>query len=147
MPTYVCTTATNRLSVDQKKAVIKLLTTVHSEETDTPRLVVQVIFHELPVGQHFINEIPVSRDQIWIRADIRAGRTDEQRTKMITRIVNLASSATNIDASYFWVYICDIPKMAEFGSVMPNPGGEAAWVTALPDSVKERYQFYATSKI
>jgi len=141
MPTYVCATAANRLTTEQKQAVTKLLTSVHSEEAHAPRLIVQVIFQELAPGQHFINETPVTRDQIWIRADIRAGRTDEQKTRMIRRIVDLVSAATDIDSSYLWVYICDIPKMAEFGSVMPNPGEEAAWVEALPAEVKQRYQF------
>lgn len=60
---------------------------------------------------------------------------------MPQRMVKLCSEASGIDPSFFWIYLCDIPKMAEFGSVMPNPGGEAAWVASLPEEVKKRYKF------
>lgn len=66
MPTYVCTAAAGRLSPEQKKKIVNVLTTVHSEEAHTGRFIVQVIFHEVQPGQHFINEIPVTSDQIWI---------------------------------------------------------------------------------
>lgn len=82
-----------------------------------------------------------SSDQIWIRADIRGGRTIEQKTKMIDRIMNSASEATGISSSYIWVYVCDIAKAAEFGSLMPSPGAEAEWAAALPADVKQRYNF------
>lgn len=55
-----------------------------------------------------INEIPVSRDQVWIRADIRAGRSEEQTRDMINRITSRGTAAPGIDASFFWVYTCDI---------------------------------------
>ncbi|KAL1980945.1 hypothetical protein VTN96DRAFT_3285 [Rasamsonia emersonii] len=147
MPTYVCTVAAGRLSPEHKKAIANILTTVHSEEAHTPRLVVQVIFNELPgknKNNYFINEVPVSADQVWIRGDIRVRRTDEQKTRMVRRIVDLASQACGIDRTHFWVYLCDIAKMAEFGSVMPDGGdtqAEEAWLKALPEEVKERYHF------
>ncbi|KAL6892030.1 4-oxalocrotonate tautomerase [Trichoderma evansii] len=141
MPTYVCTTATNRLTPEQKRSVVEVITTAHVEATGAPRFVVQVIFNEIAAGQHYINEIPVSSDQIWIRADIRAGRTEEQTRDIISRITNLGSEATGIDASFFWIYLCDITTMSEFGSVMPKPGGEGQWIASLPADVKKRYKF------
>ncbi|RFU34990.1 hypothetical protein B7463_g1353, partial [Scytalidium lignicola] len=140
MPTYVCTAAAGRLNSEQRQGIVKALTTIHSEEAHVPNFLAQVIFHEVLPGQHFINEIPVSTNQIWIRGDIRAGRTDEQKTTMLSRMVKLSSEASGIDPSFFWVYLCDIPKMAEFGSIMPDPGGEAEWIASLPQEVKERYQ-------
>ncbi|KAH8801517.1 4-oxalocrotonate tautomerase [Xylogone sp. PMI_703] len=141
MPTYVCTTAAGRLSPEQKQRIVESLSEVHSEEANTPKFIVQVIFHEVLPGQHYINERPVTTDQVWIRGDIRAGRTDEQKEAMLSRMVKLSSEASGIDPSFFWVYLCDIPKMAEFGSIMPNPGGEAEWIASLPQDVKERYRF------
>jgi phenylpyruvate tautomerase PptA (4-oxalocrotonate tautomerase family) len=146
MPTYVCTAAAGRLSTPAKTSIAKALTTVHSEEANTPRFVISVIFQELPgknKGNYFINETAVDADQIWIRGDIRTGRTDEQKTTMVRRIVELASQACGISREHFWVYLCEITKMAEFGSVMPDAGdtdGEARWLKGLPEKVKERYE-------
>lgn len=145
MPTYVCTVAAGRLSPDHKKAIANILTTVHNEETQTSHLPVQVLFNELPgknKNNYFINETTVSADQVWIRGDIRPGRTDEQKTAMVRRIVDRASEACGIERSHFWVYLCDVAKMAEFGSVVPDAGesvGEEAWLKGLPGEVKERY--------
>jgi hypothetical protein len=36
------------------------------------------IFYEVGPGSHYIAERPAPMDQIWVRADIRAGRTDEK---------------------------------------------------------------------
>lgn len=141
MPTYVVTVAAGRLCGEKKHGIIKAITNIHSEETNVPHFIVQVIFHEILPGQHFINEQPVTTDQIWIRGDIRSGRTDEQKEKMLSRLVKAAGEATDIDPSFFWIYLCDIPKMAEFGSVMPAPGGEAAWIASLSEDVKKRHGF------
>lgn len=147
MPTYVCTTASNRLTANQKQAIVNVLATAHSEETNVPPYIVQVIFNEMLPGQHFINGHPVPRDQVWIRGDIRAGRTDLQKTTMVTRMAKMVGEVTGIDPSFFWIYLCDITKMIEFGSVMPEPGGEAAWIAAIPQEVKARYRFGDTSRL
>jgi phenylpyruvate tautomerase PptA (4-oxalocrotonate tautomerase family) len=141
MPTYVFTTSKNRLTSEQKKSVVEIVTNAHAEATGAPRFVVQVIFNEIDAEQHYINGIPVSRDQVWVRADIRAGRTEAQTQDIINRITTFGSAATGIDATYFWVYICDITTMSEFGSVMPKPGGEGKWIASLPAEVKTRYKF------
>jgi phenylpyruvate tautomerase PptA (4-oxalocrotonate tautomerase family) len=147
MPTYVCTAAVNRLTADQKQAIAKVLATAHAEETHVPPYIVQVIFNELLPGKHFINGYPVGPDQIWIRGDIRAGRTDAQKTAIVTRMAKLVSEVTLIDPSFFWIYLCDITKMIEFGSVMPEPGGEAEWIAAIPKDIKARYRFGDTCRL
>ena len=163
MPSYVVTTSHARLSPTQKQGVVDAVTLVHHEEADVPAYLVQVIFHELPPTTatntttttkdhqpasssnhhyHYINRRPVSLDQIWIRGDIRTGRTDAQKTHMVERMLESCSRAAGIDPSYLWVYLCDIPKMAEFGSVLPDPGGERDWVETLGRGVRERYGLY-----
>lgn len=86
-----------------------------------------------------VNAEPVSTSQVWIRGDVRAGRSDDQKVRIITQIVEQGSNAIGIERSEFWVYICDIPKMAEFGQVMPGPGNEAAWIASLPEDVRQRF--------
>jgi hypothetical protein len=43
MPTYVCYTATNRLSQNQKAEITKAITAAHWEETAGPRYLIQVV--------------------------------------------------------------------------------------------------------
>jgi hypothetical protein len=41
-----------------------------------------------------------------------------------------------------WVYLTELPakNMAEFGQVLPEPGGEEAWMAALPQAEQDRLQ-------
>ena len=110
-----------------------------------PQYLVQVIFNEIAHSDEtgnrnwFINKRPVPREQIWIRGDIRAGRSDKQKTAIAERISNECAEATGIDKSYFWVYISDLAKASEFGGVLPEPRQEKEWLAQIPKSVRERY--------
>jgi len=48
-------------------------------------------------------------DQIWVRGDIRGGRTDEQKSKMLNRIMRDVGKASEAAAETVWVYLSDIP--------------------------------------
>ena len=142
MPTYVCTTTTDRLNKTQKEQIVQKVTQVHAQEGgNVPEWLVQVIFKEVERGNIFINKRNAD-DQVWIRGDIRAGRTDQQKTAMAERMMNECAEAICIDKSYIWVYICDAEKTAEFGSILPEPGQEKAWVEKLPKEVRDRYGLY-----
>ena len=142
MPTYVCTTTTGRLNKDQKEQIVHKVTRVHSQEGgNVPEWLVQVIFKEVERGNIYINKRN-AEDQVWIRGDIRAGRSDAQKTAMAERMMNECAEAIGIDKSYIWVYICDADKTAEFGQVLPEPGQEEAWVAKLPKEVRDRYGLY-----
>jgi phenylpyruvate tautomerase PptA (4-oxalocrotonate tautomerase family) len=142
MPTYVCTTTSGRLNKRQKEQIVQNVTRIHSQEGgNVPEWLVQVIFKEVERGNIFINKRNAD-DQVWIRGDIRAGRTDQQKTAMAERMMNECAEAIGIDKSYIWVYICDAEKTAEFGSILPEPGQEKAWVEKLPKEVRDRYGLY-----
>ena len=142
MPTYVCTTSTGRLNKEQKEQIVQKVTRVHSQEGgNVPEWLVQVIFKEVERGNIYINKRNAD-DQVWIRGDIRAGRSDAQKTAMAERMMNECAEAIGIDKSYIWVYICDADKTAEFGQVLPEPGQEEAWVARLPKEVRARYGLY-----
>ena len=142
MPTYVCTTSTGRLNKEQKEQIVQRVTRVHSQEGgNVPEWLVQVIFKEVERGNIYINKRNAD-DQVWIRGDIRAGRSDAQKTAMAERMMNECAEAIGIDKSYIWVYICDADKTAEFGRVLPEPGQEEAWVARLPKEVRDRYGLY-----
>lgn len=142
MPTYVVTTRKGRLDHSSRQEIVNRITQIHSQEGgNVPQWLVQVVFKELEPGNIFINKRNAD-DQVWIRGDIRAGRTDAQKTAMAERIMKECSEAAGIDRSYVWVYICDIDKAAEFGAVLPEPGQEAEWVAKIPKEVRDRYGMY-----
>ncbi len=39
-----------------------------------------------------------------------------------------------------WVYLVDLPAsdMIEYGHILPEPGGENAWMEGLPEADRER---------
>ena len=85
MPTYVCTTAAGRLTPAQRAEIPKAITTIHAEEGVAPRYFVQVLFSEVRPDSHFIGGKPAPEGLIWIRADIRSGRTNEQKKAIMER--------------------------------------------------------------
>ena len=145
MPTYVCAAAAGRLTPDQKTEIVRSITAIHHEETGAPRYFVQVIFDDVAPGSHFVAGRPAPADQIWVRGDIRAGRTDEQKAQMARRIMQDVSKASGAAEEAVWVYLCEIPaaNIAEYGRLMPLPGSEDAWFASLPDALQEKLRSLA----
>jgi phenylpyruvate tautomerase PptA (4-oxalocrotonate tautomerase family) len=140
MPTYVCSTAAGRLTPTQKTDIVRCITTVHHEETDAPRYLVQVIFYEIASGNHYIAGELARADQIWIRGDLRSGRTEEQKGKILRRILQGVAKSAAAAEEAVWVYLSDIPatNISEYGRILPLPGNEDAWFAALSDPLKTR---------
>jgi phenylpyruvate tautomerase PptA (4-oxalocrotonate tautomerase family) len=140
MPTYVCSAATGRLTPVQKTEIVHGITVIHHEETGAPSYLVQVIFHDVAPDSHYVAGRPASADQIWVRGDIRAGRTNEQKSRMLRRIMQDVARASGAAEDAVWVYLCDIPaaNITEYGRVLPPPGQEDAWFSSLPDALRER---------
>jgi phenylpyruvate tautomerase PptA (4-oxalocrotonate tautomerase family) len=103
---------------------------------------VQVVFHRVEPGSIFIGGEPASPDHVWVRADIRSGRTPAQKSKMLRRIMAETSEILGISEQAVWVYISDIPAhgVLEFGNVLPEPGGEPAWLASLPAELREKLE-------
>ena len=145
MPTYVCSAATGRLTSDQKAEIVRRITAIHHEETGAPRYLVQVIFCDVAPGSHYIAGRPAPADQIWVRADIRDGRTDGQKSQMLHRIMQDVGKASGAAEETVWVYLSEIPaeNIAEYGRVLLPPGSEDAWFATLPDALREKLRFLA----
>jgi len=95
MPTYACSILAGRLTPAQKAEIVRCITTVHHEETGAPRYLVQVIFYELASGNHYVAGELARPEQIWIRGDLRSGRTEEQKAQILRRILQgVAKSPT-----------------------------------------------------
>src|SRR5262249_50922389 len=86
MPTYVCSLAGGLVDDHQKAAIAEAITKIHNEETGAPRYFVQVVIEEKKSTDRFVGGSRAS-GQIWIRGDIRAGRTEVQRHAMMLRIM------------------------------------------------------------
>lgn len=140
MPTYVCSAAGGRLTPVQKAEIVRSITAIHHEETGAPRYLVQVIFYDVAPESHYIAGRPAPANQIWVRGDIRSGRTNGQKSQMLRRIMRDVAKASGAAEDTVWVYLSDIPavNIAEYGRVLPPPGKEDAWFSSLPDALRER---------
>src|SRR5258708_8725097 len=87
MPTYVCSAAAGRLTPAQKAEIVRRITAIHHQETGAPRYLVQVIFYDLAPDSHYVAGQPPPAAHIWLRGDIRGGRTNEQKSQMPPRIM------------------------------------------------------------
>ena len=139
MPTYAISTA-REITPQQRAQIVESLTSIHSVEANAPRYFVQIIFYKVEPGSMFIGGDPASPDHVWVRADIRAGRTREQKSKMLRRIMQETSEILLVSDQDVWVYISDIPAVGvlEFGNVLPEPGEEEQWLASLPSALREK---------
>src|SRR4029077_10209686 len=139
MPTYVCVVKAGLLNNLQKHRIAAAITRLHGETTGAPTWLVQGGVDEKEQRQRYLSGQPADH-QIWIRGDIRAGRTSEQRQRLMLGIVQAVSEISGVEESAIWVYLCNLAPddMAEYGHVLPLPGEEQAWFEALSPEL-QRY--------
>ena len=142
MPTYNVIVPESRLSAEQKSKIAAAITETHNEVTHAPLYFAQVIFYEIKPGNYFVGGTPLSGDQIFVHGNIRSGRSPADKKTLLTKLVSLVAKAAAMTENHVWVYIAELPPalMAEFGHILPEPGGEAAWTAALPAADRERMQ-------
>jgi 4-oxalocrotonate tautomerase family enzyme len=142
MPTYTCWASTGTISTKDRKRVVDAITEIHHEVGLAPRYFVQVVFNDLTPGSIYIAGQQADAGHVWIRADIRAGRTDEQKRNLLARITSEVGEILDVPAEEVWVYINDIPgaNIAEYGRPLPNPGHEDEWFAALPAELRQRLE-------
>ena len=140
MPTYVCTVTGKKLNAGQKREIAAEITRAHSTLTGAPRSFAQLYFLEPKAGDHFVGGVPAKLEMAFVRGEIRAGRTGVVKRKLLQDIVTAVSRICRIPAAGVWVYLNELPagQMAEYGRVLPEPGGEAEWMAALPAETQER---------
>jgi phenylpyruvate tautomerase PptA (4-oxalocrotonate tautomerase family) len=139
MPTYTCWSEPGVVSAEVRGQIAKALTVIHHDVAVAPRYFVQVVFTELQPGSIFIAGEAAPRAHLWVRADIRAGRTAEQKHELLARITTEIGRLIGAGPEDVWVYINDIPgpNIAEYGRDLPEPGQEAARFAALPPELQE----------
>lgn len=133
MPTYTVTTANLSLSASQKSQIAEAITAAHRDSTGAPAFFAQIIFRALEGGEHFIGGKPNTHPHLFVHGVIRAGRTIEVKQKLLTEAVARVQAIAGVSAEDVWFYIQDMdaPQMIEFGRILPVPGAEAEWRTAI----------------
>jgi phenylpyruvate tautomerase PptA (4-oxalocrotonate tautomerase family) len=137
MPTYVCVVKAGLLNNLQKHRIAAAITRLHSETTGEPTWSGPVVIDENEQRPRYLSGPPADH-QIWIRGDIRAGRTSEQRQRLMLGIVQAVSEISGVEESAIWVYLCNLAPddMVEYGHVLPRPGAEQQWFQTLPPELK-----------
>lgn len=131
MPQYHCLIQQGRLSAEKKTEVAGEITRIHCELTNAPKHFVHVIFREVAAANWFTADQP-SRFSI-VNGFIRAGRSDDQKQKLMTGISSAWSKVTGQSERELVVTITEISSETwmEAGQVMPQPGGEEEWFARL----------------
>jgi phenylpyruvate tautomerase PptA (4-oxalocrotonate tautomerase family) len=136
MPTYVCSVPPGKLDDSQKSEIAECISSRHSEATGAPPYFVQVVIEESRADRYLGGT--KSSDHIWVRGDIRAGRSEEVRSKMMLNMMKDINRITRISYDNIWVYVCNLAPtdMVEYGHVLPVPGKEKQWFEQLPESLR-----------
>lgn len=134
MPTYTVCSPAGLLSSEVKAQVARAVTTTHNEATGAQTFFAQVIFQDIPAGDWFIGGEPLQGRQFFIQGQIRGGRTLEMKEKLLLGLRDALATSIGVPATSVWAYLIELPQshMVEYGHVLPEPGGEAAWLANLP---------------
>ncbi|KAL1410433.1 hypothetical protein Q8F55_004444 [Vanrija albida] len=146
MPTYVAKVPAGLLSAAQKLALARAITTRHNQASGAPKFIAQVVIDEDgPTSTRYVGGEPASeadaRGHIWIRGDIKAGRTPEFKEQVALGIVDDVAAISGVRREFVWVYLDDIAVdgLVEFGKVLPKSvGEEAAWYASLPEDIRAK---------
>ncbi len=147
MPTYVCSVPPGTLSEDQKNRIAVAISHRHSEATGAPSFFVQVVIEESESTRRFLGGTPADA-HIWIRGDIRAGRSDDVRGQLMLNVMRDVSEIASVPKESIWVYLCNLAPtdMVEYGHVLPRPGEEQAWFEGLPPSLQSYLKALGTDQ-
>ncbi|MBB3011282.1 MULTISPECIES: tautomerase family protein [Cupriavidus] len=138
MPTYIVSAAAGLLSLDAKQAIAEAITVSHNKVTGANMFFAQVIFQDVPQGNHFMGGRPLRHDHIFVHGHVRSGRTREQKADLLNRIVDGICQVTDVPKVNVWGYISELPPshMIEYGEILPEPGEEAQWMESLAPEVR-----------
>jgi phenylpyruvate tautomerase PptA (4-oxalocrotonate tautomerase family) len=139
MPAFKVIVPEGRLSSEQKARVAAAVGRTYKELTGVPESLTQVIFIEVKNGNYFVGSVPLDTDQISVEGHLRTGRGVEAKRSLVGRIVEAVAQAAAMPKSHVWAHLVDMPatQIVEFGRVVPEPGGEAAWITALSEAERK----------
>ena len=131
MPIYTCSAPSGELTGEQKAAIAAEITRIHCEVTGAPAAFVHVFFHDLAPGNAFISGRPFD-GRAAVVGLIRAGRSDEDKARILFGISAAWHAVTGLDEKKIVVGVEDVPakNIVEDGALLPEPGEEEAWLAA-----------------
>lgn len=140
MPTYTVTHSSLDLNPEQKNQIATGITDVHYRVTGANRYFAQVIFNEKSEENHFMGGKTISEPQLFLHGEIRSGRTEEVKKKLILDLRDVLIKASGLDKTNVWVYIIDLlpNQMIEYGEILPESGKEKEWYANLSPDLKEK---------
>ena len=138
MPTYTIYAQDGTLSPQQVHELAEEVTRCHSEVTGAPVSFVQCLFHHLASDRRYIAGRPADPRAVHVHGAIRAGRTEEVRHTLVTRLAETVTAVAGVPRHLVWVYLSQLSHrdMVEFGEVLPEPGHEASWLAGLPPGTR-----------
>lgn len=124
MPLYRCAIREGLSDEAQREQIAKDVVRVHCGVTGAPPSFVHAFFHERPA-----EELPDGLTA-FVLGTIRWGRTDEQKAEIVSELKSSVASALGCATTQVGVVTVDIPSKwnMEGGSLLPEPGEEAAWL-------------------
>ena len=124
MPLYRCTIAKGLTTYEQRSRIAQSITKTHCDVTGAPALFVHVMFLEDQAG------MLAGDTRAVVIGSIRAGRTDEQKERIVSEIKDAFARECGTGPNEAMVVTIDMPArwVMEGGAIMPEPGDEAAWL-------------------
>ena len=132
LPVYTCTTTVEILDAKSKKELAVEISRIHAEINQVPATYVNVVFHELPVGNIFTDSSPAG--PLLINGWVREGHHAAETTRLALAVAQAVGRVTGLPEEEILVTIQSSPARfaVEGGRVLPEPGREAAW--SMPES-------------
>ncbi|MGE3286208.1 MAG: tautomerase family protein [Pseudonocardia sp.] len=129
MPVYNVVTQLGLLDRTRMEKLAAGITAIHGEETGAPEPLIHVIFTGYPQGVAWSSGRPGA--PTIVNASIRAGRSEQVRMRMMTRISTLVCEVTGVSERDVIVALFDFPPHwgMEAGMILPptEKAAEAAW--------------------
>lgn len=136
MPIYQCSAQAGLLTAEMKARIAAAITDAHVEATGAPRVFVHVFFNELPPGiSYSAGELDTKISGI--TGSIRAGRTLEQKQKLIKSISAAWTEITGQSPKEVLAGLTEIDSdvTMEYGLILPRPGDEPEWFAKNADAL------------
>jgi len=123
MPLYRCLVPSRSVRLESRQAIARAITAVHCDATGAPPKFVHVFFIDMPDSDDAM---------VLVNGSIRAGRTAEQKQRIITGVQTAFEQLAGMPSARTRVDLTDVPAswLMEGGRIMPEPGEEADWLAA-----------------
>ena len=120
MPFYQFTIPSGSPSAGLKTEIARAVNKVHTAVTGAPARYVNVSFVEVPPGNLFVGDEPVTQGRMV--GIIRSGRTSEVKHELITGLADAWSAVTGEPRDGFALFLQEVPgSMAmEYGDTLPE---------------------------